>query len=169
MMALINVQNLARQQIGQRQDIYAYYRTSDEALTLVERRDPDAKCIPADEKLGIEYVDRRHQPIPDNLTEYLDRVQEGIVAAMQQVFEETGKLRATRHCAAQLSSAEIQAELDNDYQRVTEIVHDEELPAGDIMLYCQHCHRQTQHTETQTLPGGYPLLECVICDGGRIQ
>ena len=43
-----------------------------------------------------------------------------------------------------------------------------ELPKGDIMLHCQHCKRQTQHTETETLPGGYPLFECVICDGGRI-
>ena len=155
-MAMVDVRTLARKQFGTRQDIYAYYRKSDEALTLIERRDPDAKCIPADEKLGIEYVDRIHQPIPDNLTEYLDRVQEGIAHAMQHVFEET--------------KAEIQAELDNDWQRVTEIVNaaEEPRPDGDVLLYCEHCKRQTQHTETLTLPGGYPLMECVSCDGGRI-
>ena len=42
------------------------------------------------------------------------------------------------------------------------------LPEGDIWLYCEHCRRSTQHTQTETLPGGAPLFECAICDGGRI-
>lgn len=79
-----------------------------------------------------------------------------LVSGMQRVFEET--------------KAEIQASLDNDWQRATEIVHatEEPLPDGDVMLYCSHCDLRTQHTETDKLPGGYPLLGCVICDGGRI-
>ena len=89
--------------------------------------------------------------VPEDL---LAEVEKELVAGMQQVFEET--------------KAEIQAALDNDWQRVQEIVHAPELPDGDAMLHCQHCKRQTQHTETERLPGGYPLFECVICDGGRI-
>ena len=84
------------------------------------------------------------------------RIKRQLVAGMQRVFEET--------------KAEIQASLDADYQRVTEIVNaaEEPLPDGDVLLYCQYCYKRTQHTETLTLPGGYPLLECVICDGGRL-
>ena len=47
------------------------------------------------------------------------------------------------------------------------VVPDDLLPEGDTLLFCPHCKRQTQHTETETLPGGYPLLECVICDGEK--
>ena len=146
-MALVNVRNLALSQFENPNlnEIYAYYRKSDEALTLVHRPDPDSRSIPSDEKLGVEYVDRIHAPIPDTLSEYL--------TARQQVFEKTKR--------------EIQAALDSDWQRAKEIVH-AELPEGDEMLYCPHCGKRTQHTATITLPGGYPLLECVICDGGRI-
>ena len=86
-----------------------------------------------------------------------ERIKRELVRGMQQVFEET--------------KAQIQAELDADWQQVKDIIDgntDDAFPDGDVMLYCSHCDRQTQHTETETLPGGYPLLECVICDGGRI-
>jgi len=93
--------------------------------------------------------------VPD---EWLAEVEKELVAGMQRVFEDT--------------KAEIQASLDDDWQQIKDIVTEGrkpvELPDGDIMLYCQHCLKQTQHTETETLPGGYPLYECVICDGGRI-
>lgn len=109
-MAMVDVRKLALEQFENPKlnEIYAYYRKSDEALTLVHRRDPDAKCIPTDEKLGIEYVDRIHVPIPDNLQEYLEAIEKALVQNMQKVFHET--------------KAEIQDALDADWQRVKEIV-----------------------------------------------
>ena len=45
-----------------------------------------------------------------------------------------------------------------------------ELPEGDVMLFCSHCQRQTQHSATFTdTPKDYPLYECVVCDGGRVK
>ena len=83
-MTLVNVRNLALKQFSTVQNIYAYY-TKDDCLCLCERRDPESKCHPVDEKLGIDYVDRIHVPIPDNLTEYLKAIEQGI---SKQIFHE---------------------------------------------------------------------------------
>ena len=107
-MAMVNVRAMALEQFGTLKDIYAYYSNVHEKLCLVPRPDPDSKGIPHDEKLGIEYVDRIHAPIPDTLTEYLDAVEKALVQSMQQVFEDT--------------KAEIQDALDADWQRVKDIV-----------------------------------------------
>ena len=44
-----------------------------------------------------------------------------------------------------------------------------ELPKGDMMLFCGDCQRRTQHTAVSTdTPTDFPVYECVVCDGGRI-
>jgi len=102
---------------------------------------------------------RKYQGICEEC--FIQAVEKDLVQGMQQVFEET--------------KAEIQASLDDDWQQIKDIVEGKdtpsptELPDGDVMLHCQYCEKRTQHTETEKLPGGYPLYECVICDGGRIK
>ena len=91
-MALVNVLHLAHQQFESPKynEIYAYYRFEDEKLTLVERPDPDS-IRPTDEKLGIDTIDRIHVPIPDNLTEYLSAVCDGVKKELSRVYAEASE------------------------------------------------------------------------------
>ena len=89
---------------------------------------------------------------------HLKQVKRQLVRGMHKEFE--------------AAKDEIQEELDDDWQQIKDIVTEAkkpvELPDGDIILFCRHCEKRTQHTQTITRRGGYPLYECVICDGGRI-
>ena len=90
-MPLVSVKKRALEQFDKPKlnEIYAYYRKSDEALTLVHKPDPDG--LLTDERLGIDYVDRIHVPVPDTLQEYLSAVSDGIKREMNRIAREAAE------------------------------------------------------------------------------